>query len=119
MNPRRVHELMLKHFPKFDSVDCEWINVADRAGPRTALIEGMLAEYIPASEVVVEVHRKLGAFLPKSEALAFICEHLGKGDIRVADRQFESFVVVMKNGVATGRKPVAQASHVQPGTNGE
>jgi len=47
----------------------------------------------------VQVNRKLGALLPTVEAAAYLGAHIGEGEIRVADREFTSFVVVAINGV--------------------
>lgn len=102
MNPRRVHQLMLQRFPAFDAVDLEWKNMHDGKAPRLQELTEMLVHYIQAPEVLVEVHRKLGAFLPVAEAITYIGSHIGEGQIRVADRQFTSFVVIALNGVAAG-----------------
>ena len=66
MNPRRVHELMRKHFQEH-SPGSEWINVADRNGAMPGRIEALLNTHI-----------------------------------RVADRNFTSFVEIAVNGVARG-----------------
>ena len=93
---------MLDRFPAFDAVDFGWENMHDGKAPRFKELSDFLVRYIEAPEVLVEVHRKLGAFLPIDEAVAFIGSHIGEGQIRVADRQFTSFVVVALNGVAAG-----------------
>lgn len=102
MNPRCVHELMRKHFPAVDAAMQIWINVADHDGLREASLLSLLDAYIPTEPVLVAVHRKVGAALPKVEATRFVREHLGQGVIRVSDRAFVGFVVVAVNGVATG-----------------
>jgi len=102
MNPRRVHQLMLDRFPAFNAVDFEWENMHDGKAPQLKELSELLVRYIEAPEVLVEVHRKLGALLPIDEAVAFIGSHIGEAQIRVADRQFTSFVVVALNGVAAG-----------------
>jgi len=107
MNPRRVHDLMRKHFPVIDFVAHEWVNVADGSGPRVPLIEGLLSQQIAATDLVVEVNRKVGGYFPKAEALAFICENIGKGHIQIANREFTSFVVIASNGVANGWQSTA------------
>jgi len=93
---------MRKHFPPFEAVAHEWINIADGSGVRVTLVEKLLEQHIAAPELVVEVNRKIGGLFQKNEALAFICAHVGEGHIRIADREFTSFVVVASNGVATG-----------------
>jgi hypothetical protein len=102
MNPRRVHQLMRERFPAFSAVDHEWVNMHDGKTPRTRELSEFLSRSLNGPEVVIEVHRKLGAVLPIDEAAAFIGSHIGEGQIRVADRNFTSFVVVAMNGVATG-----------------
>lgn len=102
MNPRRIHQLMLDRFPAFEAVKFEWENMHDGEVLRVKELSALLRRYIDAPEVLIEVHRKLGAFLPIDEAATFIGSHIGEGQIRVADRQFTSFVVVALNGVATG-----------------
>jgi hypothetical protein len=102
MNPRRVHKVMRKRFPAFSVVDHEWLNMHDGTAPRLRELSELLVRNINAPEVIVEVHRKIGAALPIEEAAAFIGVHIGKGQIRVADRDFTSFVVIAMNGVATG-----------------
>ena len=93
---------MLDRFPAFEAVDFEWKNMHDGKAPRLEQLTELLVRYIDAPEVLVEVHRKLGALLPINEAVAFIGSHIGEGQIRVADRHFTSFVVIALNGVAAG-----------------
>ncbi len=102
MNARRVHELMRESFPELDLVAHDWINVADSSGLDRVRFQSILNNWIAADEVLIEVHRKLGALLPRGEATTFASEHLGKGTMKIADRKFTSFVVLASNGVATG-----------------
>lgn len=102
MNARRVHELMRKHFPPVEHAARAWSIVQTERGPNHGAIAALLAEHIASPEVVVQVHRKLGALLPVVDAPAYIGAHIGEGEIRVSDRQFTGFVVVALNGVATG-----------------
>ena len=102
MNPRRIHELMRSRFPEFNPAELEWTNIAGAEGADVPLLASIVARHIPASEVLVEVHRREGAFLPRSEAATYAASHLGEGTIRMADREFKSVVVVALNGVATG-----------------
>nr|CCA81896.1 conserved hypothetical protein [blood disease bacterium R229] len=105
MNPRRVHELMRKHFPAIEAATRVWVNVADQGGLREAPLLSLLDEYIPTGPLLVETHRKVAAFLPREDAIQFISEHLSQGTIRVCDRAFHGFVVIAANGVATGWSP--------------
>jgi hypothetical protein len=102
MNPRRIHELMLSRFPAFNAAELEWTNIARAEGADVPLLASIVAQHIPAAEVLVEVHRKEGAFLPRSEAATYAASHIGEGTIRIADREFKSVVVVALNGVVAG-----------------
>ncbi|WP_211168597.1 hypothetical protein [Azoarcus indigens] len=88
---------MRQKFPPIEHACREWAVVDD-----SAHIEALMTEYVCALEVLVEVHRKLGALLPIEEAARFAAAHIGEGEIRIADRGFNGFVVVARNGVATG-----------------
>jgi hypothetical protein len=102
MNPRRVDELMLQRFPAVTVAAREWIVVADERGLRFEVLGGLIDEHLRADEVLVEVQRKIGDCLPRQAALAFVVTHLGQGEIRLSNRDFDGFVVVARNGVATG-----------------
>lgn len=97
MNTRRVHDLMRQHFPSIEHARREWVVVAD-----SSQIEALVTEHVRSAEALVEVHRKLGALLPIGEAARFAAAHIGEGEIRISDREFTGFVVVARNGVATG-----------------
>jgi hypothetical protein len=101
MNPRRIHMLMREHFPTVNTVEHEWINVADTEGLREAELQELLSKFFEAPELLVKVHRRIGKLLPKAEVTAFIAEHLGQGQIKIADRQFTAFALIAVNGVAT------------------
>ncbi|MEX6622402.1 hypothetical protein AB6Q13_09360 [Ralstonia solanacearum] len=105
MNPRRVHELMRKHFPVSGEATWVWVNVADQDGLREEQLLKLLDEYIPSELLLVEAHRKVAAFLPRASVTQFVSEHLGTGNIRICDRAFRGFVVVAANGVAAGWSP--------------
>lgn len=83
-----------------DSASLDWKVVKDGAGSRVDAIEALLCESIGRKDLVVEVHRKLGAFLPFDEAVGYIANHIGEGEIRVSDRSFSGFAVFTANGVA-------------------
>lgn len=102
MNPRRVHHLIRDGFPELNAISREWILVADQSGLRRQRLVELLKTFISADEVLVEVNRKLGDYLPIEEAVDFVAEHIGQGNIRLADRLFKGFVYVASNGVATG-----------------
>lgn len=102
MNPRRVHELMRQHFPAVDAVSREWMNVVGTEGLREPELRRLLERFISADFVLIEVHRKLGSYLGREEAIQFSAAHLGEGEIHIADRDFRGFVVIGLNGVATG-----------------
>ena len=102
MNPRRIHELMRQRFPEFNPAELEWTNIAGAEGADMPLLASIVDQHISAPEVLVEVHRREGAFLPRSEAATYAASHLGEGTIRIADREFKSAVVIALNGVSTG-----------------
>ena len=102
MNPRRIHELMRLRFPQVNLVEHDWVNIASADGPNTPLLASIVAEHISAPEVLIEVHRREGAVLPRDQAASYIASHIGEGTVRVADREFRSVVVVLSNGVAAG-----------------
>ena len=99
MNPRRVHSLFLKHYPKFDWVECEWIHLyRDRSVDRELLLQMLMT--ISADTLLVHVHRTLEDYLPVDQALEFIASNTCKSTIRITDRAFKNIVVVGSNGVA-------------------
>ena len=101
MNARRVHELMLKNFPEFNAANHEWVNVMDLNGPRAEILRELVDQFIDAPDMLVEVHRRLGGMFPKEQALEFIFEHIGKGQIRASSRAFSGYLVIASSGVAT------------------
>jgi hypothetical protein len=94
---------MKENFPPVDAVTRTWINLWERDGTvRTDHLSALVDAHIKADELLIEVHRKLGEFLGKEQAIKFISEHIGQGEIRITDRSFQGFVVVAVNGAATG-----------------
>ena len=93
---------MRSRFPALNPAEQEWTNIAGTEGADIPLLASILAQHIPASEVLVEIHRKEGACLSRSEAASYVASHLGEGTIRIADREFKSVVVIALNGVAAG-----------------
>ncbi|MBI3143865.1 MAG: hypothetical protein HYZ18_01065 [Pseudogulbenkiania sp.] len=102
MNPRRVHELMLKNFPDFDASKLGWKNIADLSGVRERELIELLNEYIHAEQALIEVNRKVGNFLPLGEIVNFAAPYIGKQQIKITDRNFTGFVVIASNGAAAG-----------------
>jgi len=109
MNARRIHSLMLEHFPTISIAEHEWINVADADGLRKDKLSELFSQYFSSHELLVEVHRRVGKLLPQAEVVGFIAEHLGQGQIKVSNRDFTAFAVVTTTGVATAWSK-AQAS---------
>jgi len=93
---------MRQHFPAISAAQRDWRNIAGSSAQSEVLLQELLETHIGEEEVLIEVHRKLGALLPAKEAAAFACSHIGEGQIQIANRDFTSFVVVAQNGVATG-----------------
>jgi hypothetical protein len=94
--------MMRERFPPFNAAQLEWLNVLDGETFRTIEFNKLLRTHINEQEVMVEVHRKLGAVLFVDEVSDYIGLQIGKGEILIANRAFTSFVVVGVNGVATG-----------------
>ena len=93
---------MRERFPEVKAASRTWVVVADERGLRHDVLAELVERHIPAGDLLVELHRKIGDFLPRPSALAFVAAHVGQGEIRLADREFNGFVVVAANGVATG-----------------
>jgi hypothetical protein len=103
MNPRRVHELMRAHFATTGVAKMEWTNLVDERGllmedrAQVVLLEQFVERGV--EEVLIEVHRKLGNQLPVSEVIPYLRSQVGRGDIRIANREFAVFAEVAINGV--------------------
>lgn len=93
---------MRKHFPPTDAESRDWKNIVERDGLQENELILLLEQFIPGEQVLVEVHRKLGDYLSKQEAVGFVAANVGKGEIHITDREFRGFVVVAHNGVAAG-----------------
>ena len=76
-------------------------------------MQSFLDAQLEGDTLLVEVHRSIGAMLPRSEAAAFIAAHICKADIRVANKAFTSVAVFARNGVAAAWRVAAQPS-IQP-----
>jgi hypothetical protein len=111
MNPRRVHRLMRHHFPLADSVKLDWILIADVGSIRLKKLQELIDAHIHSSELLVEIHRKLGDFLPKQQALDFIVPYIAKSQIKITDRSFTGFVFVAINGVAAGWSSISKSEN--------
>jgi hypothetical protein len=61
----------------------------DRDGVRVEALTSLIKQSISEDQVLVEIHRKLGGYLPIEEAVRLIGEHIGEGEIKVADREFK------------------------------
>jgi len=59
-------------------------------------------KYITADELLISINRQVGARLPTEEGIAFIAAHMGQHQIRISNREFTQFVLVVSNCVATG-----------------
>lgn len=102
MNPRRIHDLMRRHFPPIEPATRTWTVVQDAQGLDGKAMAVLLTRYVGSGPVLVQVRRKQGVLLPVGEVVEYIRRHVGEGEMRVADRNFTGFVVVAQNGVATG-----------------
>jgi uncharacterized protein len=102
LSPRRIHELFRQRFPSIDSASLEWRNVAERSGLDAERFAKLLDECVVSAEVLVHVHRRVGARLPREAVVSYVTDHLGQGEIRIADREFNEFIIVAVNGAACG-----------------
>lgn len=103
MNPRRVHELMAANFPLVELVTLNWVNVLEADGTiRTEVLNRLIDEFIHADDILVEVNRKLGDLKPRDQVIPYVREHIAKGQIRMAGRDFHGYVLIGMNGVAAG-----------------
>jgi hypothetical protein len=103
MNPRRVHELMKANFPPVEPVTLNWVNVLEADGTiRTDILNALIDQFIRADDILVEVSRKFGGLKDRHQLIPYVQEHVGKGQIRIADRNFQGYVLVALNGVAAG-----------------
>jgi len=103
MNPRRVHELMVAHFPQAELATLNWLNVLEADGTiRRKVLDRLIDEFIHTDDILVEVNRKLGDLKSRDQVIPYVQEHVGKGQIRIADRDFRGYVLIGMNGVAAG-----------------
>lgn len=103
MNPRRVHELMTANFPPVELATLDWVNVLEADGTiRRKVLEALIDKFIWADEILVEVNRKLGDLKQRNQVIPYVQEHVGKGQIRIADRDFHGYVLIGMNGLAAG-----------------
>jgi len=94
---------MKANFPEVDLSAFTWVNILERDGTvRCDVLGALIDEIVNAEDVVVEVTRKLGDFLPRHEVISYMEKNVGQGPIRITDREFRGYVLVGANGVATG-----------------
>jgi len=121
MNPRRVHDLMLRHFPPIGQEPGEWRLLMRDVTCPPELVLALLRETFPSDQVVVEVSRKVGGMFPIEGAAAFIATHVGHAHIRIANRSFTTLAAIAPAGVVTSwrqdadalKKPEARTAEAQ------
>lgn len=101
---------MRAHFASAGSAGLDWHNLVDEHGllmddrVKSVLLEHFVDQGVV--EVLVEVHRKVGGLLPVDELIPYLQEQVGRGSIRVANREFTIFGELAVNGVGRSwRKP--------------
>ena len=94
--------MMNEHFPAFEAVQQNWMNVQAGDGSASDALAKIIKKYITADELLISINRKVGARLPTEEGIAYIAGHMGKDQIRISNRDFTQFVLVASNCVATG-----------------
>jgi len=106
MNPRRVHELMRAHFAAEGAAEVEWTNLVDEHGlliedrAQVVLLSHFMERGVQA--VLIEVHRKLGDYLPIDTVIPYLRGKVCRSTIRIANREFTVFAEVASNGVGRG-----------------
>ena len=94
---------MTANFPLVELATLDWVNVLEADGKiRTEVLDALIREFVRSDDVLVEVNRKLGDLKPRDQVIPYVQEHVCKGQIRVADRDFRGYVLVGMNGVAAG-----------------
>ncbi|WP_338762481.1 hypothetical protein [Massilia sp. METH4] len=112
INPRRVHELMKANFPNVDVAKSSWINVLESDGTvRSEALFGLMDRFVHADELLAEACRKTGGLVRRRELASYVQKHVGRGDIRLADMAFHGYVMILRNGVATGGRCRQDARH--------
>lgn len=103
MNPRRVNELMTANFPSVEIATLDWVNVLEADGKiRSKVLEALIGEFIHGDDIFVQVNRKLGDLKPKDQVIPYVQEYIGRGQIRITDRDFQGYVLIGMNGVVAG-----------------
>lgn len=94
---------MTAHFPPVELATLDWVNVLEADGTiRREILGTLIDRFIRAEDILVEVHRKLGDLKQRDQVIPYVQEHVGKGQIRIADWDFRGYVLVGMNGVAAG-----------------
>lgn len=120
MNARRVHQLMLRHFPKFESAAHDWQLLMRDAHCQPQQVQAFLEGVFDNELILVDVHRTVGGIFPRNAAAEFIAPHVGKTNIRIANRSFTTLAFVASPGVATSWHQSAATSDgsFAPSANG-
>lgn len=103
MNAWKINTLMNQHFPECDFSKLALVNIEGKP----EVLEAILKSSINSEELLVSVNRKVGARLSLKEAVNFIQSSMGKGKVRVSNREFTQFVIVAPNSTAAGTSNVA------------
>lgn len=94
---------MTAHFPLVELATLDWVNVLEADGTiRREILGTLIDRFIRAEDILVEVQRKLGDLKQRGQVIPYVQEHVGKGQIRIADRDFRGYVLIAMNGVAAG-----------------
>ena len=104
MNPRRVHALMNARFPQVELVTLTWVNILEAHGTiRSDALSALIDEFIHAQDILVEVNRKIGDLKSREQVIPYVQEHVGKGQVRMTGPDFQGYILIGTNDVATGR----------------
>lgn len=94
---------MRAHFATTDAATAEWTNLVDEHGllmedrAQVVLLEQFIEKGV--EEVLVEVQRKVGDQLRIDQVVPYLRTRVGRGNVRIANREFTVFAEVAINGV--------------------
>jgi hypothetical protein len=64
---------MKANFPEVDLAALRWVNILERDGTvRSDVLSALIDEFVNAEDLVVEVTRNLGDFLPRHEVISYV-----------------------------------------------
>ena len=106
--------------PTTDAAKADWTNLVDE---HDILIEGrahtaLLGRFVElgVKEVLIEAQRKVGDQVLMGEVIPYLRVHVGRSNIRIANREFTVFAEVASNGVGRSWHTPQYAQSARSGT---